>query len=51
LPEEPQQAARVVVVPATPHLPGDEDEENRAPDIDEIVDRILGRDGPTPVVT
>jgi hypothetical protein len=51
LPEELHSVVRVIVVPATPHLPGDEEEENRAPDIDDIVDRILGRDGPTPVVT
>jgi hypothetical protein len=40
----------VAVVPATPHLPTDEDREHRAPNIDDIVDRILDRDGPTPVV-
>jgi hypothetical protein len=37
-------------VPATPHLPSDEPERRRAPDIDDIVDRILGRNEPTPAV-
>ncbi|MEF8820409.1 MAG: hypothetical protein V5A82_12590 [Haloferacaceae archaeon] len=40
----------VFVVPATPHVPSDDDAPRRAPDIDDIVDRILDRDGPTPVV-
>jgi hypothetical protein len=46
---EPQRDAEVSAVPATPHVPADDDR-RRAPDIDDIVDRILDRDGPTPVV-
>jgi hypothetical protein len=37
-------------MPATPHVPSDDHERRRAPDIDDIVDRILDRDEPTPVV-
>ncbi len=37
-------------MPAVPHFPSDEpDREPRAPDIDDVVDRILDRDDPTPV--
>jgi hypothetical protein len=37
-------------VPATPHVPTDEDRPRRAPDINDIVDRILDRDDPNPNV-
>jgi hypothetical protein len=50
LPEESVTRGEVFVVPATPHVPSDDDGPRRAPDIDDIVDRILDRDGPTPVV-
>jgi hypothetical protein len=50
LPEESLVNGEVFVVPATPHVPSDNDRPRRAPDIDDIVDRILDRDGPTPVV-
>lgn len=37
-------------VPLVPHLPSDESEDEDAPDLDEVVDRILnGGDGPTPI--
>ena len=37
----------VSTVPATPHVPTDEDRPRRAPDINDIVDRILDRDDPS----
>jgi hypothetical protein len=39
-------------MPAVPHYPSDEpDRKRRAPDISDVVDRILDRDDPSPVVT
>ena len=40
-------------MPTVPHYPSDEPDPNRerrAPDIGEVVDRILDRDDPSPVV-
>ena len=35
-------------MPTVPHYPSDEPDESEAPDIDRIIDRIIGRDGPSP---
>jgi hypothetical protein len=38
-------------VPAVPHYPSEEREDERPPDISDIVDRILTRDEPSPTAS
>jgi hypothetical protein len=40
-----------IIVPLVPHLPSDEPEDEDAPDLDDVVDRILNRDDDRPMPT